>query len=200
MARSIDHPTAVATISAFLVIAGCSEAPETMPSAEPVFAEEIVNMDNFLFDASPGSRDPAPEVLPEGPSTSDTLDAAVVDCGSEARAAYQIFANRCVICHVSENLGHGGFGGVLSARSMIATGHVVPYMPEQSPVYLRVESGDMPRVGMRLTVVEVGHVEAWIRCGAPPFERERAADAGASEDAGEDGGTDAALPTPEPTA
>ena len=198
MARSIDRLTGVRTVSLFLFVAGCSESPRTMPSGEPVFAEEIVNTDNFLFDASPASSDPTPAILPEGSSASDTLDAAVVDCGSEARAAYQIFANRCVICHVSENLGHGGFGGVLSARSMIATGHVVPYAPEQSPVYLRVESGDMPRVGMRLTKGEVGHLEAWIRCGAPPFEREQAADAGASHHVGDDGGADAALPTAEP--
>ena len=193
MARLLDGLWDVVPVSLLLLLAACSESTASVSSGEPQFAEEILNIGDFMVDASPDTSALAPDAATASEANGDgAVDTFAVDCPAKTRAAYQIFANRCVICHVSENLGHGGFGAVLSARSMIASGRVVPFAPEQSAVYLRVSSGDMPRVGMRLTPAEVDHIEAWIRCGAPLFEREKPGDAGGADDGGvDDAGADA---------
>lgn len=155
-----------------LAQAGCAEEPASMtPTSE---ADTLAPIGGGSGDSIDAATEPtAPMVIASDASAAMLDDAgAEVDCFSPTGAAYNILSNRCYVCHISDSRGHGGFGGVLSAASMIRTGHVVPYAPERSPVYLRVESGDMPRVGARLTPTEVASIEAWIRCGAPLFERE----------------------------
>ena len=174
--------------------AGCVEESESVPQEEvgPI-VEDVGVRPDYQIDAKvaePISIEPSSDSGQSSGADGGAGAGTVVDCTAETRAAYNIFANRCVLCHVSEGRGHGGFGGVLSAQTLIKTGHVVPFAPERSPVYLRVESGDMPRVGARLTVVEVGSIGAWINCGAPLFERELRATDGGVADAAPDAGVE----------
>lgn len=93
--------------------------------------------------------------------------AAAVPCSMVAEGAFALLSARCASCHGGNGRAEGGFGTVLNASDLVSSGRVISGRPAESPVYRRVQSGDMPRSGARLNATELGTLEAWINCGAP---------------------------------
>lgn len=68
-----------------------------------------------------------------------------------------IFATKCAACHANFSTYSG----------MMSSGAIVGKSPEQSPLYQKVASGQMPKGGPPLSDAEVQAIYEWISAGAP---------------------------------
>jgi tRNA A-37 threonylcarbamoyl transferase component Bud32/mono/diheme cytochrome c family protein len=91
--------------------------------------------------------------------------------GSEelARKALAVLEERCHRCHGRDGRAEGGFNYVLDRRQLVRRAKIVPGDPEASPVFKRVQDGEMPP-GTKvpgLLPTELAVLKEWIRAGAP---------------------------------
>ncbi|AKF10051.1 putative WD-40 repeat regulatory protein [Sandaracinus amylolyticus] len=91
-------------------------------------------------------------------------------CEESTLETQELFSAMCSRCH--GEVGSGGLANIDDVASLVRTGRIIPGNPENSPIFRRVSTGSMPPSGAtpRPTDAQVGSLEAWIRCGAPPFD------------------------------
>jgi len=71
-----------------------------------------------------------------------------------------IFSPKCMSCHAGMTPNFGNYDNVMSS------GSVVPFQPNSSRLYQRVNSGEMPQGGPELSAAEKRAIYAWIEAGA----------------------------------
>ena len=85
-----------------------------------------------------------------------------------AAAAQQVLSERCFSCHGESGANEGGFNYALNRKHLVRE-LVVPGSPEESKLFQRISSGEMPPDGDRLTEEEVQALKVWIAADAPAF-------------------------------
>jgi mono/diheme cytochrome c family protein len=88
---------------------------------------------------------------------------------SLAESARAVLEKHCAACHGSPGTAKGGFGYVLDRNRLVARSQIVPGKAAESPLFQRVEQGEMPPAGRqpRPTDNEVTLLRRWIDAGAP---------------------------------
>ena len=115
------------------------------------------------------SGDDDPMAPPAGPTT-------VPDSVSFKNHVQPILSARCAVsgCHVSPNPRGGliltkgvAWANTVNVPAQNFTGiRVTPFDPDNSVLYLLIESGQMPAKGSRLTSVQTQTIKKWIVQGA----------------------------------
>ena len=120
-------------------------------------------------DIDGGTAQPGPDGGSEGDDRVPVVDQG---CNQQAVAsAFEVVNTHCAGCHSGSDA-KGGFGAVLDAARLRDTGKVVPFTPEESPLYLRIAGGSMPpaAVADRPDDADVEAIKDWILCGASDFD------------------------------
>ncbi len=92
-------------------------------------------------------------------------------CDTAPARAREAIERNCARCHGGGEATRGGFGTILDAAALRASGRIVPNEPDMSLVYRRASMGTMPPAGEmpRPTEPEVAALREWIECGAPDW-------------------------------
>jgi WD40 repeat protein/mono/diheme cytochrome c family protein len=107
-----------------------------------------------------------------GPTSAAALSYALL-LGGAARAdlagdARTVLERRCAACHGAAGTAKGGFDYVLDRGRLVARSQVVPGRAAESPLFRRVERGEMPPPGKGpLSAAEADLLRRWIGAGAP---------------------------------
>jgi hypothetical protein len=153
---------------ALLLAAGCSESSKSKKTLETV----DIGDDSLATDVTGGS---------DADSPGDTDAATTFDAGPYSDVAgcndpefqtntKDVLERSCYPCHGLLGKTEGGMGHVLDADKLIALGQVTPGVPQESSLYLRMSSKQMPPANTKSplpTDDEIALVEQWITCGAP---------------------------------
>ncbi len=85
--------------------------------------------------------------------------------------AWGILKTHCTKCHSSDGKAKGGFDYVLDRERLVARHQVIPGKAGESPVWQRIQQGEMPPPGKRpaVTPEELAALRQWIDAGAPPL-------------------------------
>jgi mono/diheme cytochrome c family protein len=86
-----------------------------------------------------------------------------------ARKAQAVLQAACHRCHGQDGANEGGFSAVLDRDRLVAAKKVVPGDPSRSPLFKRVQSGEMPPEDEkpRPSPEDVAVLTRWIEAGAP---------------------------------
>jgi mono/diheme cytochrome c family protein len=95
-----------------------------------------------------------PSRLPETSGLSDVGASGEVSFKMLADA---VFIPKCAGCHANFS----------TYASLMASGAVIPGSPDQSALYQKISTGQMPKTGGPLSDPEVQSIYAWINAGAP---------------------------------
>lgn len=152
--------TTIAATSVALFTGGCAEgvddpkgaaaATSTGAAPDATGGDTTISGDVTTDDASSS----------EGSSTGDDATTGG-DCEAQRVAAGQIFAQSCSGCHAG-GATKGGFGVADDIDAMIAGGYIVRELPEQSPVFQRIASGEMPMNAPPLSEAVVAQIRSFI--------------------------------------
>ncbi len=97
-----------------------------------------------------------------------SIESAPAQADDVAAAAQQVLTERCFSCHGESGANEGGFNYALNRKHLVRE-LVVPGSPEESKLFQRISSGEMPPDGDRLTEEEVTALKEWISADAPAF-------------------------------
>lgn len=100
--------------------------------------------------------------------------AVAQDINELAARGSQLAKERCYVCHGETFNGSAQFN-VLDPQALVQHEYLVPGAPDDSEMWLRVESGDMPPEDSgipALTAEELAIFRDWIAAGAPQVQRE----------------------------
>lgn len=156
--------TTIAATSVALFICGCAEGVDDPHGAD------VGTSTGAAPGATGGATTTSTDVTTgaasssEGSSAGDddaTTGEDGEDCEAQRAAVGQIFAQSCSGCHAG-GATKGGFGMVDDVDAMIAGGYIVRELPEQSPVYQRVASGEMPMDAAPLSAAAVAQIRSFI--------------------------------------
>ncbi len=83
--------------------------------------------------------------------------------------AWAILKARCAGCHSPDGKAKGGFDYVLDRQRLVARQQLVPGQPGDSPLWQRIQQGEMPPPGKQKPVPpgELALLKRWIESGAP---------------------------------
>jgi len=86
-----------------------------------------------------------------------------------ARQAQQVLNKYCHNCHGQDGAAEGGFNYATDLHRLVQRRKVLPGLPEESPLFQRVNAGKMPPADIqpRPTAKEVELLRRWIEAGAP---------------------------------
>lgn len=116
----------------------------------------------------------APELQSVAEPTADTPAHAPPLTATEELTiqARQVIQKHCYACHGQDGTSEGGLNVILRADKLINKGYVIPGKAQESPLWVRIEDGEMPPEGDSAVVSEPERVilKTWINAGAPPFE------------------------------
>lgn len=101
--------------------------------------------------------------VPEAPPT----DIGCADPGV-VKAARAVLTSYCSSCHRKGGEAESFMSDALSASAMLSEGKLVPFKPNESRIFLRMEQGSMPPAGNPVaTPGDIDAIQEWISCGAP---------------------------------
>ncbi len=84
--------------------------------------------------------------------------------------AEAVLRTHCAACHGPDGTGKGGFDYVLDPDRLASRTQVVPGKADESPLFQRIEQGEMPPGKRpRLQAGDLAVLRRWIDAGAPPF-------------------------------
>ena len=86
-----------------------------------------------------------------------------------AEQAQGILDKYCGQCHGAGGPAAGGMDYITDLAALVANDKVIPTLPDESPLYIRLATETMPPAGVELrpSADEVAAIYAWIKAGAP---------------------------------
>lgn len=84
-------------------------------------------------------------------------------------AAMKVLTGRCISCHNSSATNVNGLTDLTDVDQLIAKAYIYPGKPQNSPLYLKIVDGLMPKNGDLLPADEMAAISDWIWVLGNPF-------------------------------